>query len=150
MRSGELARQAGVSSDTLRHYERKGLLPPPRRSSNGYRVYPGDAPARVQLIRRALAIGFSLDELARILAVRDRGGAPCHEVRVLAAEKLAAIEQRLRDLKQLRTALRRTIAGWDDRLERSSGRRAALLEHLPDVTTELHRPLKPKREAVRP
>ena len=96
--SGELSRLAGVSSDTLRHYERKGVLERPRRSSNGYRRYPSDALQRVQLIRGALSVGFTLDELATILNVRDRGGAPCEEVRNLAVQKLANIETQLRDL----------------------------------------------------
>src|SRR6185295_15337497 len=88
-RSGELARLAGVSPDTLRHYERKRLLQRPRRSANGYREYPPSTLDRVHLVRRALAVGFTLDELARILSVRDQGGAPCRQVRALAGEKLA-------------------------------------------------------------
>src|SRR5215210_4789107 len=86
--SGELARLAGVSTDTLRHYERKGVLPAARRLNNGYRKYPLDSLDRVRLIRRALAVGFTLDELAQILKARDHGQAPCREVRTLAAEKL--------------------------------------------------------------
>src|SRR5437773_925083 len=92
LRSGELARQAGVSADTLRHYERKGLIARPRRSPNGYREYPASTLDRVRLIRSALAVGFTLDELARILKERDQGGAPCRQVRQLAAEKLAEVE----------------------------------------------------------
>jgi DNA-binding transcriptional MerR regulator len=65
-----------VSPDTLRHYEQKGLLAKAPRSANGYREYPADAGIRVRLVRRAVALGFTLDEVARILAVRDRG-APC-------------------------------------------------------------------------
>src|ERR671928_552127 len=95
MRAGELARAAGVSTDTLRHYERKGVLQRPRRSPNGYREYPTDALARVLLVRRALAYGFTLDELARVLRARERGGAPCREVRALAAAKLSDVEARL-------------------------------------------------------
>ena len=144
MRSGELARQAGVSPDTLRHYERKGLLPPPVRAANGYRVYSAGALDRVRLVRRALAVGFSIDELSRILAERDRGGAPCKQVRALAAEKLAMVEVRLRDLRNLRAALQRTLSDWDQRLRRSGGRRAALLEALPHVAHP-DRPLRPKR-----
>ena len=129
--SGELARLAGVSSDTLRHYERKGVLERPRRSSNGYRQYPADALQRVQLVRRALSLGFTLDELATILNVRDRGGAPCEEVRNLAVQKLANIETQLRDLTSLRDQLRRTLRDWDARLaHRSKGERVGLLESL--------------------
>jgi DNA-binding transcriptional MerR regulator len=73
--SARVARQVGVSTDTLRHYERKGLLPPPVRTPSGYRRDPPQTITRVQLIQRALVIGFSLDELARVLRERDRGSA---------------------------------------------------------------------------
>lgn len=75
MRSGQLARLTGVSTDTLQHYERLGLLPLPSRTAGNYREYSSISRQRVELIRRALAIGFSLSELRGILAVRDRGGA---------------------------------------------------------------------------
>jgi DNA-binding transcriptional MerR regulator len=74
LRSIQLARLAGVSPDTLRHYELKGLLPTPRRSANGYREYPPEACVRARLVRRAVSLGFTLDELARIVRVRDQGG----------------------------------------------------------------------------
>lgn len=126
-----MARAAGVSTDTLRHYERKGVLARPRRAANGYRQYPVDAPDRVLLVRNALAVGFTLDELARILGERDRGGAPCREVRAMAGEKLASIEDQLKRLAALRDELRQTIAGWDSRLsETKPGDRAGLLETL--------------------
>lgn len=131
LRSGELARLAGVSTDTLRHYERKGVLARPRRGANGYRQYPPEALARVQLVRRALAFGFTLDELARILSARDRGAAPCREVRALAAAKLAEVEGRLAELCGLRDELRATLTEWDGRLnETLEGGRAGLLEAL--------------------
>lgn len=131
IRAGELAKAAGVSTDTLRHYERKGVLPRPRRGANGYRQYPPEALARVLLVRRALAVGFTLDELARVLSVRDRGAAPCREVRALAAVKLADVEERLAQLAELRGELRATLEEWDVRLARTSdGGRAGLLESL--------------------
>jgi DNA-binding transcriptional MerR regulator len=131
LRSGELARLAGVSTDTLRHYERKGVLARPRRGGNGYRQYPPEAQARVLLVRRALAVGFTLDELARIVSARDRGAAPCREVRELAAAKLAEVEERLSQLVELRDELRATLKEWDRRLERTpAGGRAGLLEAL--------------------
>lgn len=131
LRAGQLAKACGVSTDTLRHYERKGVLPRPRRSVNGYREYPSDAVERVRLIRKALEVGFTLDELARIFVVRDRGGAPCREVRELAASKLSDLELRLREMLTLRDELRETIKGWDEKLSRAgSGTRAGLLESL--------------------
>jgi DNA-binding transcriptional MerR regulator len=132
LRSGELARMVGVSTDTLRHYERKGLLTSSR-SPNGYREYPPDAPTRVNLVQHALSVGFSLDELSNFLKVRDRGGVPCHEVRALAAKKLEDLEARLRGLQQLRNELRALLADWDARLEAiENGGRALLLESLAD------------------
>jgi DNA-binding transcriptional MerR regulator len=131
LRSGKLAALAGVSADTLRHYERKGVLARPRRGSNGYREYPAEALQRVQLIRRALAVGFTLDELGGILRVRDQGGAPCASVRELAAAKLAELETRLGELTALRDELRTTLDDWDVRLSRQpSGERLHLLEAL--------------------
>jgi len=131
LRAGELARAAGVSTDTLRHYERKGVLPKPRRSPNGYREYASESLARVLLVRRALAFGFTLDELARVLRARERGGAPCREVRALAAEKLSGVEARLRELASLRDELRATLDEWDSRLSKTAaGERARLLESL--------------------
>src|SRR5574338_1008403 len=93
---GELARAAGVSTDTLRHYEKKGVLARPRRGQNGYRRYPATAIDRVRLVRSALAIGFTLDELARFLAERDRGGMPRREVHSLATEKLRQLDGQIR------------------------------------------------------
>jgi DNA-binding transcriptional MerR regulator len=131
MRAGELARAAGVSTDTLRHYERKGVLGRPRRAANGYRQYPPEALERVLLVRRALGVGFTLDELARVLSVRERGAAPCREVRALAAAKLAEVEERLAELAALRGELRATLEEWDARLTRTAaGGRAGLLESL--------------------
>ena len=130
-RSGELAELAGVSTDTLRHYERKGVLPRPLRKANDYRQYPATALQRVRLIRRALAVGFTLDELAAVLRERDRGGAPCMEVRTLAAAKLADVETRLREMAELRDELRAVLKDWDRRLKRRApGQRAHLLESL--------------------
>ena len=131
LRSGELAGLAGVSTDTLRHYERKGVLAAPRRSRNGYREYPTESLDRVLLVRRALGVGFTLDELARILRERDGGRAPCREVREMAAAKLAEVEERLKEMATVRDELRTTIKDWDARLARTaSDNQARLLETL--------------------
>ncbi len=132
MRAGELAAATGVSTDTLRHYERKGLLVSDR-AANGYREYSLQAPTRVRLVRHALSVGFSLDELARFLAVRDRGGAPCRQVRALAERKLEDLETRIRALQLLRRDLQAVLRNWDARLARTKkGERAWLLESLAD------------------
>lgn len=117
--SGQLARLAGVSADTLRHYERKGVLGRAGRLPNGYRQYPHDALDRVRVIRAALALGFTLDELAEIFGERSRGGAPCRRVRALAGRKLEDAERRLRDLTALVDALRALLVDWDTKLAES-------------------------------
>jgi DNA-binding transcriptional MerR regulator len=131
LRSSEVADLAGVSTDTLRHYERKGLIPRPRRSPNGYREYPPATVDRIRLIQRALAVGFTLAELAKILKQRDKGTPPCREVRALAEIKLASVEQQLQELTALRDEFRDMLCDWDARLEQTSaGERAGLLEAL--------------------
>jgi MerR family transcriptional regulator, mercuric resistance operon regulatory protein len=131
LRPGEVARLAGVSTDTLRHYERKGLIARPRRSSNRYREHPPATVDRVRLVQRALGVGFTLDELAKIFKQRDRGEAPCRQVRALAEAKLADIEKHLEELIAMRGELRSILQDWDARLARTSaGGRAGLLESL--------------------
>jgi DNA-binding transcriptional MerR regulator len=129
MRPGELARLAGVSTDTLRHYERLGLLPRPRRTAGNYRDYPTSTRERVDLIQRALTIGFSLRELKPILALRDRGGIPCHGVRQALQSKIQLMGEQIENLKTMRRELKRIRNDWDKRLRSAkSGQPARLLE----------------------
>ena len=130
-RAGELAGLAGVSTDTLRYYERQRLLAAPPRTSNGYRHYPLEALTRVRVIRSALAVGFSVDELTKILGARDRGLAPCQQVRQLAGIKLKALRKRIQELQHLSRALSTTLAGWDRQLAKTPpGATAGLLYSL--------------------
>ncbi len=129
LRSGELAGLAGVSRDTLRHYERQGLLPLAQRSQNGYRHYTLEALTRVRLIRGALGIGFTVEELREILQSRDRGQPPCHQVHALALEKARALELRIAELNGLQKALKNAIRSWTRKLKSTApGKRAGLLE----------------------
>ena len=131
LRSGTLARLVGVSPDTLRLYERKGTLRAPMRSPNGYRCYSPESVARVRLIRAALSIGFTLDELAQILKIRDAGGAPCHKVRDLAAAKLDGLDHHIQQLTALRDHLKDVVDSWDHLLHQTPhSERAGLLEAL--------------------
>jgi DNA-binding transcriptional MerR regulator len=132
MRSGQLAYLTGVSTDTLRHYERLGLLPLPQRTNGNYRQYPPASRQRVELIQRALAVGFSLTELKTILAVRDSGGAPCRHVRALMHSKICDIEEQIRKLVSLRVEMNRLSKAWDKRLHQTRpGQVARLLEAVP-------------------
>jgi DNA-binding transcriptional MerR regulator len=130
-RSGELAKLAGVSPDTLRFYERNRLLPLAPRAANGYRCYPPESLERVLLIRRAFGLGFSAAELARVLKARDSGGAPCKTVRALAGEKLVQIEEQMKQLARFRKELTAVIKAWDRRLAGAKpGKPVHLLESI--------------------
>lgn len=152
LRIGELAASAGVSPDTVRHYERCGLLPRAQRSAGGYREFPADTVALLRTVRAALAVGFSIPELARILGERRNGGAPCRKVRALAADKLAEVERQQRELRAVRRALLALLADWDARLAGQPGDRPAhLLEHLStlDVPARLRDTTEPTRIRTR-
>lgn len=131
LRIGEIARQAGVSPATVRLYERKGLLPAAVRSASGYRGFPADTVARMKLIQCALAIGFTIGELSRILRRRDSGGAPCRDVQLLAREKLAELTRRRKELDRLCRLLKSTLREWELALAKTPrGKRAGLLDSL--------------------
>ena len=126
-----VSRATGVSTDTLRHYERLGLLPRVARTHAGYRRYDPAVISRVLLIQKALVIGFSLKDLASVLKRRDAGEPPCHAVRKLVGERLAALERRLDELAVLRDGMRSLLQDWDTRLEATPvGQRARLLDML--------------------
>lgn len=130
---GELAKLTEISRDTLRHYERKGVLPRSARSLNGYRLYSSEIVERVKLIRRALAVGFTLDEIARIFAERKRGNAPCREVYALAFAKLEDVGIRISEMEMLRDDLENLVGDWNKKLSIVSGNEPAhLLEDLTD------------------
>jgi DNA-binding transcriptional MerR regulator len=133
LRSGELARITGVSVDTIRHYERLGILPKAQRTASGYRLYAPDAVGRVQLARRSIQLGFSLRELAEILQTRDNGGAPCHRVLALAEGKLSSLGQQIDELRRSQTYMRRLVRDWRRKLRHTpQGNKAMLLHSLTD------------------
>jgi DNA-binding transcriptional MerR regulator len=134
--SGELARLSGVSPDTIRFYERKGLILKPQRSERGYRNYPVEALTRVRMIRSALAVGFTIAELSKIFQLRDRGGNPCHKVQQLAKAKLGEIEDQLKALLRAKKDLKSCIEEWERILANTGvGNRALLLEKLAEKQT---------------
>jgi len=128
---GELARLSGVSADTIRHYERIGILPESPRTSGGYRIYARDAVDRVRLVRRALQLGFTLSELSEILQVRDGGGVPCHRVLTLAEEKLHSLEQQIGELQRTHQYMKQLVRQWRVQVAKARpGKRAMLLHSL--------------------
>jgi DNA-binding transcriptional MerR regulator len=143
LRIGQLAARTGVSVDTIRHYERVGVLPKATRTSAGYRQYPLSAVDRVKLVQHALRFGFSLREVAGFLRVRAAGGLPCHDMRAAADRILTAVDQRIAELTTARKDISRTLRDWDRRLARTpTGQPAHLLEMLASNDSD-HLPARP-------
>jgi len=105
MRTGEAAARSGVNVQTLRYYERLGLLPKPPRGGSGYRAYGQDAVRRVRFIKRAQELGFTLAEIADLLALHEESQTACRRVEARAAATLARIEANIHDLEKMRGAL---------------------------------------------
>jgi len=132
--AGTLAKATGVSPDTIRYYERLGLLPKALRTESGYRVYPHSAVERVLVVQRALRIGFTLAELAEVLKARDAGGVPCRRVYELAQEKLVGIAADIEALKRTERCLKKVLSDWERRIERvKPGQKSHLLYSLTEA-----------------
>lgn len=113
---GKLAKAAGVSADTIRFYEKHGLIPEPARTGAGYRLYDRLALRRVRFIRKAQAIGFSLAEIRRILNLRGSGAETCRCVFSIAEATLEETERKIRELTQLRASLQSHLERWKGEL----------------------------------
>jgi MerR family mercuric resistance operon transcriptional regulator/MerR family copper efflux transcriptional regulator len=132
LRIGEVAEACGVSVDTVRHYERRGLLPAAFRTDANQRMFPPRAINRVMLVRRGVQFGFSLKELAAFMKSRDKGVPPCHAVRGAAEHILERVEAQLAELTRRRRVMRKTLKDWDARLASAPANQPArLLETLP-------------------
>ncbi len=107
---GKLARATGVGIETIRFYERSGLLPPPRRRESGYREYGEEDVRRLQFIRRAKSLGFSLREIKELLELRTSPETTCDDVRQRAEKKIATIEQKIAELQRVKQALQELAA----------------------------------------
>ena len=105
MRIGDVATRAGVNVETLRYYERRGILRSPRRSATGYREYPSDTVRLIRFIKRAQELGFTLDEIEDLIAMRQTPSKRRDKVRELATAKLRAIDEKIARLHAMRDAL---------------------------------------------
>jgi MerR family transcriptional regulator, copper efflux regulator len=106
---GEVAKQAQVRIETLRYYERTGLVASPPRSESNYRLYPPETVRRVQFIKRAQELGFSLKEIMELLALRASPETPCADIRSRAIDKITAIEEKIRTLNAMKHALAKLV-----------------------------------------
>lgn len=134
MRVKELADRAGVASHVIRYYSRLGLLRPRREHANGYRVFTDADVHRVRFIRRARWLGFSLEDVALMLADADRGESPCPEVRRLIAERARENRRRLEVLTSLQQRMESAIDCWSRMPDRLPDHRS--LCHLIDMVAE--------------
>ena len=112
---GALAQAANVGVETVRFYERKGLLPEPPRTLSGYRQYPIDAVERLRFIRRAQGLGFALSEISELLNLRVDEVAACGPVEAQAREKLEQVAGKIEELRRLETALKRLVRACEAR-----------------------------------
>ena len=109
MRTGQLARQAGVNPQTLRYYERRGLLPEPDRRESGYRAYAPDSVEIVRFIKRAQELGFSLAEVESLLELAGGGPESCEAAQDLAREKIKQLDSKIAALRAMRGGLQRLL-----------------------------------------
>lgn len=107
---GKLAGRGGVSVQTVRYYERSGLLPKPSRAASGYRIYALDAVRRLTFIKQAQQLGFSLSEIQDLLSLRMQSGTTCADVRQRAREKILGVSKKIEDLQRIRSALTKLAA----------------------------------------
>ena len=106
---GKLAKQANVHVETLRYYERRGLIPRPQRTVSNYRVYSSEDLRRVKFVKQAQGLGFSLNEIKRLLALRATPRARCADVRRYATQKIEDIDARIRSLARMRKTLQKLL-----------------------------------------
>lgn len=121
---GELAKAAGVKADTVRFYEKQGLLPKPVRTAAGYRVYDEAAMKQLRFIKQAQSLGFSLQEVRRILDLRGEGTTTCRCVLSIAEATLGETEAKLRELENFRDGLKKHVEQWRSKTK-SGGKMAA-------------------------
>src|SRR5687768_15761577 len=105
MNVSQVARQAGVSPDAVRYYEKEGLLPPAPRSASGYRQYDGSTAQRIRFIKGAQEMGLKLVEIGELLEIQDRGACPCGHTRTLVERRMAEIDAEMKRLSSLRAEL---------------------------------------------
>ncbi len=110
MKIGELSKKSGAGIETIRYYERKGLLADPVRSPSGYRHYEASVVERLQFIRRAKELGFTLAEIKEILALWFDANTRCEHVRQRAEQKIADIEEKVRSLHKMKRSLKKVIS----------------------------------------
>ena len=138
----DLAKKTGVSSKALRYWESRGLLPKPGRTHTSYRVYPAGVVRKVQFIRKAKSIGFTLSEILSLFEITKQRGTPCETVDAWAGRKLEALDRQIALLTRLRNQLAQHRRRWRGQLPCPPMRPdeiCCLIEELPSPTSEPER-----------
>ncbi len=128
MRIGELAQRAGVTPDTIRYYEREGLLGPPARTPAGYRDYGDTALDDLRFIKKGQTLGLRLADVREVMAITSGGELPCDHVRATITVRLQEVDEKIRELEALRSTLRETFVRLDTLTEPAAGCRCAIIE----------------------
>ncbi|HKY04412.1 MAG TPA: heavy metal-responsive transcriptional regulator, partial [Blastocatellia bacterium] len=143
LKIGEVSRQTGIGIETLRFYEKSGLLDRPARTESGYRMYRSDVLDRLRFIKRAQVLGFSLDEIKRLIDDARGGHSPCEEVREIVRSRLEELDQRMREMARYRKELASTLEEWD-KVGRAPGHICGLIE-----TARVEQRVKPSKKVQR-
>jgi DNA-binding transcriptional MerR regulator len=114
LKIGEVARLSGIGIEALRFYERSGLLGRPGRTASGYRVYDRAVLQRLDFIKRAQVLGFSLDEMKQIIADKQAGKSPCREVREIVRHRLAELDEKMKEMRRYRNDLGAALMKWEE------------------------------------
>lgn len=126
LKFGELAQRLGMTAKAIRFYEARRVLPPPTRGANGYRLYGQGALEMLTFVKQATGLGLTLAEIREIIAIRQGGRPPCAHVHRLLQDKARELDQKLRDLIEMRRQIRRSLAAW----KRAPAGKAAVCPHI--------------------
>ena len=127
MKIGEVAKASGIGIEALRFYERSGLLGKPARSHSGYRLFDEGVIERLAFIKKAQTLGFSLEEIKKIIHDAQNGASPCDEVREIVRRRLREVDERVREMQRYRRELSKTLEEWDE-VGRAPGHVCGLIE----------------------
>lgn len=133
---GELAERSGLSRDAIRYYERVGVLPRPRRSKGGFRLYDERMVDRLAFVGRAQGLGLTLEEIREVLGLVQKGVEPCRHVRVRLRARLAELDERIAELSALRARLEETLA-WAREAPAGTACRCRIIEASPAGITRM-------------
>ena len=146
LKIGEVSKESGIGIEALRFYERSGLLGKPVRSESNYRLYDKGVLERLAFIKKAQTLGFSLDEIKRIIADARSGASPCDDVREIVRRRLSELDERMREMRRYRRELSETLEVWD-KIGRAPGHICGLIEaaEIENPLTAQNQPIAPKR-----